>query len=46
MLAGCQMDIQAWNDAKTTWRTPSAASPIRASPPRQKLQLAQLQLMH
>ena len=34
LLAWCQMDIQAWNEAKNTWRTLIGASPIRASRPK------------
>lgn len=46
MLAWCQMDIQAWNDAKNTWRTLIRRFPDSRFTPEAKLQLAQLQLMH
>jgi TolA-binding protein len=46
MLAWCQMDIQAWNDAKNTWRTLIRRFPESRFSGEAKLQLAQLQLMH
>lgn len=46
MLAWCQMDIQAWNDAKNTWRTLIRRFPESRFTAEAKLQLAQLQLMH
>jgi TolA-binding protein len=46
MLAFCQMDIQAWNDAKNTWRTLIRRFPDSRFTPEARLQLAQLQLMH
>ncbi len=46
LLAGCQMDIQAWNDAKNTWRTLIRRFPDSKFAAEAKLQLAQLQLMH
>lgn len=46
LLAWCQMDIQAWNDAKNTWRTLIRRFPDSRFTAEAKLQLAQLQLMH
>jgi TolA-binding protein len=46
MLAWCQMDIQAWNDAKNTWRTLIRRFPDSHWTPEAKLQLAQLNLLH
>lgn len=46
LLAWCQMDVQAWNDAKNTWRTLIKRFPESRFTPEAKLQLAQLQLMH
>jgi len=46
MLAWCQMDVQAWNDAKNTWRTLIRRFPESRFTAEAKLQLAQLQLMH
>ena len=46
MLAWCQMDVQAWNDAKNTWRTLIRRFPESRFAAEAKLQLAQLQLMH
>ena len=46
MLAWCQMDIQAWNDAKNTWRTLIRRFPESRFTAEAKLQLAQLQLTH
>lgn len=46
MLAWCQMDVQAWNDAKNTWRTLIRRFPESRFTAEAKLQLAQLNLMH
>jgi TolA-binding protein len=46
LLAWCQTDIQAWNDAKNTWRTLIRRFPDSHYTPEGKLQLAQLNLMH
>ena len=46
MLAYCQMDIQAWNDAKNSWRALIRRFPESRFTADAKLQLAQLQLMH
>ena len=46
MLAWCQMDVQAWNDAKNTWRTLIRRFPESRFAAEAKLQLAQLQLTH
>jgi TolA-binding protein len=46
MLAWCQMELQAWNDAKNTWRTLIRRFPESRFTPEAKLQLAQLQLVH
>jgi TolA-binding protein len=46
LLAWCQMEVQAWNDAKNTWRTLIRRFPESKFTPEAKLQLAQLQLMH
>ncbi len=46
MLAWCQMDVQAWNDAKNTWRTLIRRFPESRFAAEAKMQLAQLQLMH
>jgi TolA-binding protein len=45
-LAGCQMDVQAWNDAKNAWRTLIRRFPESRFAAEAKLQLAQLNLMH
>ncbi len=45
-LAYCQMDIQAWNEAKNTWRALIHRFPDSHFTPEAKLQLAQLQVMH
>jgi TolA-binding protein len=45
-LAQCQTEIQAWNDAKNTWRTLIRRFPDSRFTAEAKLQLAQLQLMH
>jgi TolA-binding protein len=46
LLAWCQMDVQAWNDAKNTWRTLIRRFPESKFTAEAKLQLAQLQLTH
>lgn len=46
LLAWCQTDVQAWNDAKNTWRTLIRRFPESRFTAEAKLQLAQLQLMH
>lgn len=46
LLAWCQTDVQAWNDAKNTWRTLIRRFPESKFAAEAKLQLAQLQLMH
>jgi TolA-binding protein len=46
LLAYCQTEIQAWNDAKNTWRTLIHRFPDSHFTPEAKLQLAQLSLMH
>lgn len=46
LLAWCQMDVQAWNEAKTTWRTLIRRFPDSRFAAEAKLQLAQLQLTH
>ncbi len=46
LLAWCQTELQAWNDAKNTWRTLIRRFPESRFVPEAKLQLAQLQLMH
>src|SRR4051812_43292872 len=46
MLAWCQMDVQAWNDAKNTWRALIRRFPESRFTGDAKLQLAQLQLTH
>ena len=46
LLAWCQMDTQAWNDAKNTWRTLIRRFPDSKFATEAKLQLAQLNLMH
>jgi len=45
-LAYCQADIQAWNDAKNTWRSLLRRFPDSHFAPEGRLQLAQLQVMH
>ncbi len=45
-LAFCQMDVQAWNDAKNTWRALIRRFPDSHFTPEGRLQLAQLTLMH
>jgi TolA-binding protein len=46
LLAWCQTDEQAWNDAKNTWRTLIRRFPDSRFTPEARLQLAQLNLMH
>ena len=46
MLALCQMDIQAWNDAKNTWRTLIRRFPDSRFTPEARLQLQGLQILH
>lgn len=46
LLAWCQMDTQAWNDAKNTWRTLIRRFPESRFAAEAKMQLAQLQLLH
>lgn len=46
LLANCQTDVQAWNDAKNTWRTLVRRFPESRFAAEAKMQLAQLQLMH
>ena len=45
-LAFCQMESQAWNDAKNSWRQLIRRFPDSHYTPEAKLQLAQLNLMH
>lgn len=45
-LAWCQTDIQAWNDAKNTWRALIRRFPESPFAAEARLQLAQLQLLH
>ena len=46
LLAWCQTDIQAWNDAKNTWRALIRRFPDSHFSPEARMQLAQLVLMH
>lgn len=46
LLAWCQMDTQAWNDAKNTWRSLIRRFPDSKFTAEAKLQLAQLNLVH
>jgi TolA-binding protein len=46
LLAWCQMDSQAWNDAKNTWRQLIRRFPDSHFTPEAKLQLASLNLLH
>jgi len=46
LLAWCQMDTQAWNEAKNSWRTLIRRFPDSRFTAEAKLQLAQLQLTH
>lgn len=45
LLAWCQMDVQAWNDAKNTWRALIRRYPDSRFTAEAKMQLAHLQLM-
>jgi TolA-binding protein len=45
-LAWCQTDLQAWNDAKTSWRTLVRRFPDSRFAAEAKMQLAQLLLAH
>lgn len=46
ILAHCQTDTQAWNDAKNTWKTLLRRFPDSHFAAEAKLELAQLQLAH
>ena len=46
MLAQCQTDIQAWNEAKNTYRTLVRRFPDSHFAPESKMNLATLQLTH
>ena len=46
LLALTQMDIQAWNEAKNTWRTLIRRFPDSHYTPEAKLQLLQLNALH
>ncbi|HEX4337851.1 MAG TPA: tetratricopeptide repeat protein [Polyangiaceae bacterium] len=46
LLAGCQVDIEAWNDAKTTLRTFIRRFPTSAHLNEARAKLAELQLFH
>lgn len=46
LLAWCQMDTQAWNEAKNSWRTLIRRFPESRFTAEARLQLAQLQLTH
>ncbi|HSQ65411.1 MAG TPA: tetratricopeptide repeat protein [Polyangiaceae bacterium] len=46
LLALSQMDIEAWNEAKNTWRTLIHRFPDSHFTPEAKLQLASLQVLH
>lgn len=46
LLAWCQTDVQAWNDAKNSWRTLIRRFPESKFAAEAKLQLAQLNLTH
>jgi TolA-binding protein len=45
-LAWCQMDLEAWNDAKNTWRTLERRFPDSHYAAEAKMQLASLNLLH
>jgi len=45
-LAHCQTDLQAWNDAKSTWRQLIRRFPDSHFVPEARLELAQLSQMH
>jgi tetratricopeptide (TPR) repeat protein len=46
MLAWCQMDTQAWNDAKETWRVLIKRFPDSHFTPEGKMQLSALNILH
>jgi TolA-binding protein len=46
LLAECQVDIEAWNDAKTTLRTFIRRFPSSAHLNEARAKLAELQLYH
>jgi TolA-binding protein len=46
LLALCQMDIEAWNEAKNTWRALIRRFPDSHFTPEGKMQLMQLQAFH
>jgi TolA-binding protein len=46
LLAWCQMDVQAWNDAKETWRVMIRRFPDSNHTPEGKMQLAALNILH
>ena len=46
MLAQCQTDIQAWNEAKNTYRTLIRRFPDSHFVPESKMNLSTLQLTH
>jgi len=46
LLAQCQTELQAWNDAKNTWRTLLRRFPESHFAGEAKMQLAQLHMMH
>jgi TolA-binding protein len=46
LLAWCEMDSQAWNDAKNTWRQLIRRFPDSHFTPEAKMQLASLNLLH
>ena len=46
VLAWCQMEIQAWNDAKNSWRALLRRFPESHFAPEARMQLAQLVMMH
>jgi tetratricopeptide (TPR) repeat protein len=46
LLAWCQMDVQAWNDAKDSWRVLLRRFPDSHFTPEGKMQLAALNILH
>ena len=46
LLASCQMDLESWNEAKTTWRTLIRKFPDSHYMNEAKLHLAQLTAFH
>jgi TolA-binding protein len=46
MLAWCQMDVQAWNDSKETWRVLIRRFPDSHYTPEGKMQLSALNILH